>query len=233
MRQQAGVPSVLVVDDHPLWRRTVRSLLISSGAASEVWEAPDGLTAVSLARKHHPDVVLMDMALPGMSGVEATGAVVAGDANTRVLVLSSSDDTDQVLEAVRAGASGYLLKTAEPEEIVQAVQRVHHGELVFPAALSSVLRRGILDERSNGPSPLDELSDRERDVLRLMAEGCTNAGIGQKLHLSAKTVERHVTTIFTKLGLDSAAGGHRRVLAVISYLRATALKRATPDRGVG
>jgi DNA-binding NarL/FixJ family response regulator len=175
-----------------------------------------------VADKRDPDVVIMDMALPRMHGVDAIAAIVAARPGTRILVLSSSDDDDQVVKAVRAGATGYLLKNAGAGEIVDAIRRVHAGDLVFPPSLVTI----VLDElrsdgaRSRTKGPLATLTERELAVLALMAEGKTNATIAGALHLSSRTVEAHVTSIFTKLGLDPTMGGERRVLAVVAYLQA-------------
>jgi DNA-binding NarL/FixJ family response regulator len=222
---------VVVVDDHPLWRHTVKSLIERAGAADPVWEVATGDEAVEAARARRPDVVIMDVRLPGMDGIEATRAITsAGPA--RVLVLSSSDDEEQVLDAVRAGATGYLLKTADPSEILEGLRRVHAGELVFPPSLTAIVLEELRGGRQRASGPLGALTDREVSVLALMAEGHTNETIGRTMHLSPKTVESHVTSIFMKLGLDPAAGGHRRVLAVITYLR-SARKRGNPDGGSG
>lgn len=226
-------PAVLLVDDHPLWRQTVRSLLERAQVVSEVFEAADGDQALEVAGARTPSVVIMDMTLPGVHGIEATRRIIAASPSTRVLVLSSTDDPDQVVEAVQAGATGYLLKTAEPEEIIDAVRRVTDGELVFPASLTALVLKAVRGDDASGhvDGPLSRLTAREVEVLALMAEGHTNDVIGRTLHLSAKTVERHVTAIFRKLDLDAGTGGHRRVLAVITYLR-TAGRRSGP-RTVG
>ena len=211
--------SLLIVDDHPLWRQTVKSLIDDSGLVRRIFEAGDGDSALEAIREHKPDVVIMDMALPGMHGLDATRQVSEISPGTRVLVLSSSDDEEQVIEAVQAGASGYLLKSAGATEILEGVRRVHAGELVFPASLARLVLEVVRgDTPRRGTDPLAALSERETEVLSLMAEGQTNESIGKALFLSPKTVERHVTSIFTKLGLDPEAGGHRRVLAVIAYL---------------
>ena len=227
-------PAVLVVDDHPLWRQTVRSLIERAGAASEVFEAADGTEAIDEARERRPGVVIMDMALPGVHGIDATLEITRASPSTRVLVLSSSDDANQVVEAVQAGATGYLLKTAEPGEILEGLRRVHAGELVFPPSLTALVLDVLRGGGSRGAveGPLARLTEREVDVLALMAEGRTNDVVGETLHLSAKTVERHVTSIFRKLDLDPEAGGHRRVLAVIAYLR-SAKGRTNPHRNEG
>lgn len=224
--------SVLIVDDHPLWRQTISTLIERSGAASQVFEAGDGSEAVEAARNWKPDVVLMDMALPGMHGLDATREIIGASPDTRVLVLSSSDDENQVMEAMQAGAAGYLLKTAGPAEILDGLRRVHSGELVLPPSLAKL----VLEElrgggRRGSASPLARLTNRELDVLAQMAEGHTNEAIGKSLHLSPKTVETHVTSIFSKLGLDPTAGGHRRVLAVIAYLGS--VKGRTPQQAKG
>lgn len=226
--------TVLVVDDHPLWRQTIRSVLERGGTATTVHEAKDGEEAAQMARQARPDVVLMDMELPHMNGVDATRTILQENADARVLVLSSSDDRARVVAAVRAGAAGYLLKTASSGEIQDGVRRVHAGELVFPPELAALvlaeLRGGSTGPLAGG-NPIDQLSARERSVLALMAEGRANDAIGEQLHLSPKTVEAHVTTIFGKLGLAEVVGGHKRVLAVIAYLNASAQRRENPNQG--
>ena len=348
----------MLVDDHPMWRETLRNLLILSKIGAVVAEAADGEEALALADENSPDLVIMDVNLPAMDGIEATRRLVIAHPEIKVLVLASSDDRTQVMDAVRAGASGYLLKTSASEEVVEAVRRIHQGEMVFPPSLASMVLaelRGLKTERSlrviladdevlmreglsrllteagldvvagtgdsdeilrlikvhrpdvviidvglislaehirtqfpevgvlvlstdpaaaqavsllsaggggigylqkkrisnieevtdaisrvaDGQSvvdpqvvsglvdepmkadALDALTEREQEVLALMAEGHSNQAIAEKLFLGAKTVETHVSRIFTKLGLEPAADVHRRVLAVIAYLRST------------
>ncbi|HVE74898.1 MAG TPA: response regulator [Mycobacteriales bacterium] len=371
-RRSAGGIRVLLVDDHPMWRETLRSVVEHTPIGTVVAQASDGAEAVELASVHQPDVVIMDMDLPVLHGIDATRQIVAADPAPKVLVLSSSDDKDQVLAAIRAGACGYLLKTLAPAELAEAVRRVSRGELVLPANLSDVVLRELrqpspqpaaqvaelrvavagdvllhreglaklvkeagfqlagsptaaeqvlagleaeatdvllldvasagkrrstaldvvrdvraahpalgvlvlsdeaspeqvgplldaystrfgyvlkervddlaqladavrrvatgelvvdpsvvstlLAERRNGAQEqrLNDLSTRERDVLALMAEGRSNQAIAERLHLGAKTVEAHVASIFTKLGLETARDDHRRVLAVVAFLQ--------------
>lgn len=331
---------LLLVDDHPLWRQTLRTVLERAPGLRVVAEADDGEQACELAAQRPVDVVVMDMDLPVLHGLQATERIAAEPDAPKVLVLSSSDDRAQVLAAVRAGAAGYLLKTARSADIVDAVRRIHDGELVFPPALSEmvlaelrsptraawrgplrvrlvggsaldrtalaslfsgadgeisagdaagdvtvavlpcpialdelagpvlVLADGVepavatallgrpgggatgylLADRVDDPvrlvetlrrvaggesvvdpevtqallrrdaTPLAQLTERERAVLDLMAQGRSNQAIGQRLHVSEKTVETHVSAVFAKLGLTAAPHDHRRVLAVLTYL---------------
>jgi DNA-binding NarL/FixJ family response regulator len=354
--------SLMLVDDHPMWRDTVKKVLEHKRVGKIVAEASDGEEALALASQAKPDVVIMDIDLPSLDGVEATRRLLAELPETKVLVLSASDARRQVIAAVHAGASGYLVKTAGPGEVAEAVLRVRAGELVFPPAVAglvldelrktgvriasssrvsvagdSVVRReglvrllteggfdvvsrggvaelreqiepdppdvvildvgahaeaglqaaldlraerpdlallvlsedpeaaeavellsresrglgylltdrvsnldelaeairrvargesvvdpavvGSLVDRPDEDSPLDQLTESERSVLALMAEGRSNQAIAEALFLSPKTVEARVGNIFAKLGLEPASDDHRRVLAVVAYLR--------------
>ncbi len=346
----------LVVDDHPLWRQTVSSVLTTNQVAKQIIEAGDGDAAVKIARERKPDVIIMDMELPIRHGIEATKAIITDRPDARILILSSSDEPEQVLAALRAGALGYMLKTAETNDIVDAVRRVHAGEAVVPAALAGVVlgqlraqdagsrprvlvaasaaleREGlvhlmeaagcdvagklsdpaelggtagvdvvvvettdpqawvealtryrqsqrigllvisarvdplavgtllslgsegigyllkgsvadvgelatavrrvaageaVLDPeivrgavRPAGVDPLVSLTEREREVLALIAEGHSNQSVAEKLFLSPKRVEGLVGGVFTKLGLLDAPESNRRVLAAVTWLRA-------------
>lgn len=353
-----ALPRVVLVDDHPLWRETLRGVLRHRRVAEVVGEAGDGAEALLLAGTLKPDIVVMDIDLPAMNGIAATRRILEVSPETRVLMLSSSDERAQVLEAVQAGAAGYLLKTAGSNEISDGVRRVHGGELVFPPKLANmvlgavrataapepsplkvalrartaldrrgltrviqeagfdvvvvvgsiadlvrgaadhgpevlaveiaardiealgdlraafpdtpvllltgdaepapfvklladaggvglVLKESITDESEladmirrvargdtvldpavarqllAGPAdrPLDVLTERELEVLALMAEGRSNQAICERVHVSAKTVEGYVSSIFSKLGLETTPDDHRRVLAVVAYLR--------------
>jgi len=191
---------VLIVDDHPMWRDGVRTDLEASGLAEVVGEAADGGEAIELARDVLPDVVLMDLNMPTVSGVEATRRIIEESPNIKVLVLSASAEEADVLEAVKAGAAGYLLKSASAEEVNAAVQRVRDGEPVFTPSLAGL----VLDEFRRISSPdrgEPGLTPRENDVLKLVAKGYTYKEIGDQLFISTKTVQNHVQNILTKLQL--------------------------------
>ena len=191
---------VMIVDDHPMWRNGVRSDLESSGMAQVVGEAADGGEAIDVAREAMPDVILMDLQLPQVSGVDATRAIIEESPHVKVLVLSASAEEADVLEAVKAGASGYLLKSSSSEEVVDAVLRVRTGEPVFTASLAGLVLsefRRIATSDPNDP----ELTARENEVLKLVAKGYTYREIGEKLFITTKTVQNHVQNILTKLQL--------------------------------
>lgn len=216
----SGPIRVVVADDHPLWRQTLRALLDATGATLVVGEAANGEEAVAASRDLSPDVVLMDIDMPRLNGIEATRQVTA-DRDVKILVLSSLNERDEVLAAVRAGACGYLLKTAEAEEIADAIRRVHRGEIAFPPELTAVVLAELRSPAPGPPAPnpqLAALTERESQVLDLMAQGRSNQAIARTLHLAPKTLEAHIASVFTKLGLEPAPDHHRRVQAVIAYL---------------
>jgi DNA-binding NarL/FixJ family response regulator len=216
---------VVIADDHPLWRQTLKAVVEQGRFATVVAEAATGVQAVEAGGATAPDVVVMDIEMPGLDGIEATARLVAEGVAQKVLMLSSSDERAHVARALRAGASGYMLKTSGSDEIRDAIRRIAAGELVFPpdvAALVLDQLRGRSGEApASPPTPLAQLTSRERDILDLMATGCSNSAIAERLHLSPKTVEAHSSAIFSKLGVDASAAAHRRVLAVVTYLDAT------------
>jgi DNA-binding NarL/FixJ family response regulator len=192
----------VVVDDHPVWRDGVRGDLERSGVAVVVGEASDGGEGVEVTLAEMPDVVLMDLRMPVVPGVEAIARIAESAPHVRVLVLSASGEEPDVLEAVKAGASGYLLKSSTSQEIADAVARVHAGEPVFTAPLAGL----VLDEFrrvSAGARPAGEpgLTERENEVLRLVAKGYSYREIGERLFISEKTAQNHVRNILTKLQL--------------------------------
>lgn len=224
-RRRTAALRVLLVDDHPLWRQTLKAVIERGRFAKVVGEAGTGADAFSAASATSPDVVVMDIDMPSVDGVEATRRLVDSGTAARVLMLSSSDERSDVARALRAGASGYLLKTAEGAEIRESIRRIAAGELVFPSDVSSYvleeLRAGHREEPARAALATDQLTRREREILELMAEGCSNHAVAERLHISLKTVEAHTGAIFSKLGVESSPAGHRRVLAVVTYLKSS------------
>ena len=194
-----GVRAV-VVDDHPVFRSGLRLLLEDLGV-EVVAEAADGDGAVELALEHRPDVVLMDLQMPGVSGLEATRRLSDAAPEVRVLVLTMLEDDDTVFAALRAGAAGYLLKGAGPDEIDRAVRGVVAGDAVYGAGVAERLRRVFAAGPVAAPVAFPQLVERERDVLGLLATGASNAEIARRLYLSDKTVRNYVSSIFAKLGV--------------------------------
>lgn len=194
---------VLVVDDHPVWRDGVRTDLDASGRAVVVAEARDGGEAIEQARETMPDVVLMDLNLPTVRGVDAIRRIVEESPHVKVLVLSASGEEADVLEAVKVGASGYLLKSATAGELAEAVARVRAGEPVFSASLAGLVL-GEFRRMSSAMAGSAEpgLTPRETEVLKLVAKGYTYREIADKLVISVKTVQNHVQNILTKLQLS-------------------------------
>ncbi|MBY8848436.1 response regulator transcription factor [Saccharothrix longispora] len=195
--------SVMVVDDHPLWRDGVARDLAERGF-EVVATAGDAASAVRIARAVRPDVVLMDLNLGETTGVEATTMITGALAGTRVLVLSASGEHSDVLEAVKAGASGYLVKSASAEELVEAVTRTAAGDAVFTAGLAGLVL-GEYRRMAANPDEQDkpQLTERETEVLRLVAKGLTARQIATRLVISHRTVENHVQSTLRKLQLHN------------------------------
>lgn len=200
-----GPLRVLVVDDHPVYRDGLAMLLGSVPGLSVVGTAADGAEAVRCAREEQPDVVVMDVQMPGMDGIAATRAITSESPSTGVVVLTISEDDGTVFSAVRAGARGYLLKGADQEEVVRAITTVAGGGAVFGAALA----RRITEFFSAGPAgpetAFPQLTAREREVLDLVAAGRTNAQIAAALYLSPKTVRNNVSNVLAKLHVTDRA----------------------------
>jgi two-component system response regulator NreC len=202
---------VLVVDDHAVVRSGLRRVLDAESDIETVGEAPNAERAVFEAIDHKPDVVLMDVVMPGKSGIEGTPAVLQAVPETRVLVLSMQDDPQYVREAFEAGASVYVLKEAADTEVVAAVRAVAAGERYVHPALGARLIASEAEERRRAEA--DPLSDREREVLSLLALGHTNQEIAQKLFISVRTAETHRAHIMQKLGFSSRAELVRHAIA--------------------
>jgi DNA-binding NarL/FixJ family response regulator len=193
---------VLVADDQSMVRAGFRMLLSDEQDIDVVAEASNGLEAVEKAARFDPDVVLMDIRMPELDGLEATRRILAADGTTRILVLTTFDLDEYVYEALRAGASGFVLKDEPPEQLLAAIHTVAAGDaLLSPTVTKRVIERFMRLPRPTPPKELDELSARERDVLRLVARGLSNAEIGQELYISETTVKTHVTHVLQKLNL--------------------------------
>ena len=191
---------VLIADDHPLVREGLRSYLATVDGIEIVGEAADGEEAVSLARELTPDVVLMDMAMPKLDGIEATRAILEAMPSTRVIALTSFATDDKVFPAIRAGAAGYLLKEAEPAEIAQAIAKAHRGEPILHPSVAERLMREVA--AATPRSHRTDLTSRELEVLRLIASGRSNREIARELSVAEKTVKTHVSNVLAKLGVS-------------------------------
>lgn len=191
---------VLVVDDHTIVRKGIRALLAEIDGVVVVGEAGDGREAVTQAEALQPDVILMDLVMPHMDGIEAIRQISSRRPEVRILALTSFAADDKVFPAIKAGALGYLLKDSAPEELVQAIRQVYRGE----PSLHPVIARKVLQELkrpSVQPPPSDPLTDREVEVLRLVARGLSNQQIAERLTIMEVTVRTHISNILSKLHL--------------------------------
>jgi DNA-binding NarL/FixJ family response regulator len=196
---------ILVADDHEAFRTGLEALLATIGGVEVVGSAADGESAVELAVEAQPDVVIMDLNLPGIDGIEATRRIVGTSPHVAVLVLSMYDDDDQVFGALKAGARGYLLKGADRAELARAIRGVTSGEAIFGPAIARRLVAFFAARPATEPTVFPELTQREREILDLVARGLNNAQITQRLVLSPKTVRNHVSNIFSKLQVADRA----------------------------
>jgi DNA-binding NarL/FixJ family response regulator len=192
--------TVVIADDHPLVRQGLRAVFEDAEDVDVVGEAADGVEAVRRAVELSPDVVLMDLQMPNLAGIEATRDILRRRPGTSVLVLTMYEDDDTVFAAIRAGAIGYLVKGANGADILSAVRTAASGQPVFGAALADRLRAWFASPPSSpSPKPFPRLTDRELEILDHLAAGRSNTEIGTRLHLSAKTVANNITTILGKL----------------------------------
>ena len=191
---------ILIADDHPVFRHGVRALLGSTPEVEVVGEVTTGEEAITLAESLQPDVVLMDIQMPGINGIGATRRIVQTSPHIRVLVVTMFQDDGSVFAAMRAGARGYILKDATKDEILRAIRAVGNGEAIFsPAIASRVLAYFAAPASSVPKGVFPELTDREREILDWIVKGATNAEIAARLDLSVKTVSNYVSNIFSKL----------------------------------
>lgn len=198
---------VVVVDDHPAFRSGLRFMLTAADGIDVVGEAANGADAVNVVHTEQPDVVVMDLNMPGLGGIEATRQIAADSPHVAVLVLTMLEDEESVFAAMRAGARGYLLKGAAQEDIERAVRAVAGGEAIFGPAVAERIIAFLASGRGTRTNAVafSELSERECEVLGLVADGKTNPEIAQALFLSPKTVRNHVSNIFTKLHVADRA----------------------------
>ncbi len=204
-REDAEPLRVAVVDDHPVYREGLAALLSSVPGLAVVGTAADGRAAVRLAREEQPDVVVMDVQMPGLDGIEATRQITAEQPSVGVVVLTMSEDDGTVFSAVRAGARGYLLKGADQEEVVRAITTVAAGGAVFGAALARRIAEFFTAGPAGPPTAFPQLTAREREVLDLVAAGRSNAQIAATLYLSPKTVRNNVSNVLAKLQVADRA----------------------------
>ena len=212
MTQSANPIRVLLADDHAIVRAGIRQLLEHSGNIRIVAEASDGEVAKAFIQQHHPDVAVLDIQMPKASGIEVTRWVRANLPDVGVLILTAYDDDPYVMAVLQAGANGYVLKTASPEELIQAVQDVHEGKSVLDASITQILMTHMF---SSSKSPIIEaLTDRELEVLSLAAKGFTNKAIGVQLGISDRTVQGHLAHIFDKLQASSRTEAVMRAVSL-------------------
>ena len=205
---------VLIVDDHPVFRDGLAGTLRSESDLEVIGSCAGGSEAVQEARDMQPDVVVMDLNMPQMGGIEATRTIVATSPHIAVLVLTMVEDDDSVFAAVRAGARGYLLKGASPEDIVRAVRSVARSEAVFGPGIAERVLAFFADPHARRRSPVfPELTERERELLELIAAGTRNPDIARKLFISPKTVRNHISNIFSKLQVADRADAIERARA--------------------
>jgi DNA-binding NarL/FixJ family response regulator len=190
---------VLVADDHPVFRSGLRRLVEESDGLELAGEAADGEQAVAACSELRPDVVLMDIRMPGLSGIDATRRILAVHPSIGILMLTMLEDDTSVFAAIRAGAKGYVLKGAAPEDIIRAITAVAAGEMILGASLADRARDLFQPGLREASRPFPALSTREHDILNLVAAGLSNGAIADKLVLSEKTVRNNVSNIFAKL----------------------------------
>ena len=195
---------VMVADDHTLVRQSLVSVLAASGVCEVVGEAADGIESVALALRLRPDVAIVDISMPGLSGIEVVRRLHAELPATRTLVLTMHEEDEYVLHVVRAGASGYLLKDSAIDELIHAVRQVHAGRRHFGADAARVLAEAVLQPNESA-DPYGRLTAREREIFHLVVEGATSKEVARRLDISVKTAENHRASILDKLGARNTA----------------------------
>ncbi|MBS3765379.1 response regulator transcription factor [Candidatus Bipolaricaulota bacterium] len=191
---------LVIVDDHRVVRSGVKALIDTEPHLEVIGEAADGREAVTKVKSQNPDVVLMDLVMPEMDGVEATSKITKVDPAPKILILTSFSEEERIIQAIKAGATGYLIKDASPDELVQAIKDVYHGESTLDPKVAGTVLRSVQNEPQDSS---EDLTDREVEVLELLAEGLPNEDIAEKLYISERTVRSHVSNILAKLDLTN------------------------------
>mgnify|MGYP001794537623 CR=1 FL=1 len=197
--------NILIADDHPLFRDGLRSLILGEPDMVIIGEAEEGETAISLASQLLPTVILMDIQMPKLNGLEATRQVMNNQQSAQILILTMSEENEMVFAAIQAGARGYVLKEAGHNEMLRAIRAVASGEAIFSPAVANQLAHFFSKTKGQVENQFDELTPRELEVLQLIAEGQSNKRIAEQLVLSPKTVRNYVTSILSKLQLADRA----------------------------
>lgn len=197
---------ILIADDHPLFRKGMRTLLTATAETEVIGEATTGQEVIELAATLQPDVILMDLQMPGINGIEATRQILQTSPHIRILVITLFEDDASVFSALRAGARGYVLKDTKEEEMVRAIRAVGSGEAIFSPSIATRLMDFFAAPRPAVPKEIfPTLTEREREILQLIARGSTNHDIARQLALSVKTVNNYVSNIFSKLQVADRA----------------------------
>jgi DNA-binding NarL/FixJ family response regulator len=197
---------ILIADDHPLFRDGVRALLNSIPVTEAVGEAATGAETIAQAAALQPDVIMMDLQMPGLNGIEATRQILQQNPQIGIIMLTMFEDDDSVFAAMRAGARGYILKGADQDEIVRTIEAIARGDALFSAGIAKRVMKFFATAKSDIVPPIfSELTDREREILTMIAQGYNNTEIAEQLVLSPKTVRNHITNIFSKLQVADRA----------------------------
>lgn len=195
--------TILVVDDHPLMRKGIVQLITMEDSLRLVGEAGDGQRGLELARQLRPDLILLDLNMRGLSGLETLKALKAADLDSRVIILTVSDSEEDVVMALRAGADGYLLKDMEPEDVLRSLKTAAQGRIALGERVATIVVDALRHERQPRPADGARLTEREREILALIASGYSNKLIGRQLKITEGTVKVHVKHLLRKLNLDS------------------------------
>ncbi|HGN0460363.1 TPA: two-component system response regulator NarL [Proteus mirabilis] len=199
----ADKATILLIDDHPMLRNGVKQLLSLDTTLTVVGEAGDGIQGVKLAEELAPDLILLDLNMPGMNGFETLDQLRLRSLSGRIVVFSVSNYSDDLITALKRGADGYLLKDMEPEELLAALKQAAAGKMVVNPTLTPILAQSLREDRSEGERDIDQLTPRERDILKLIAQGLSNKMIARKLDITESTVKVHVKHLLKKMKLKS------------------------------